>query len=82
MLLDTEQILDLLFELSLKRISVVILDKKIYELPFPTVLSDNFQGGCACCLLFDRTGVISKIAYLFGTQTHPQSVRTALPWLP
>lgn len=30
----TDQHLDLLFELSLKQFPVVVLDKKIYELPF------------------------------------------------
>lgn len=72
--LDTEQHLDLLFELSLKEFPVVILDKKIYELPFPTVLSDNFQGGALAASYLIEQGH-SKIAYLFGTQTHPQSVR-------
>ncbi|MBF8808581.1 MAG: substrate-binding domain-containing protein [Enterococcus lacertideformus] len=71
---DVDQHLALLFELSLKQFPVVILDKKIYELPFPTVLSDNFQGGSLA-----TSQLISKghknIAYLFGEQVHPQSVR-------
>ncbi len=71
---DTEQHLDLLFELSLKEFPVIILDKKIYELPFPTVLSDNFQGGVLATSHLIEQGH-SKIAYLFGAQTHPQSVR-------
>ncbi|HFL6812915.1 TPA: GntR family transcriptional regulator [Enterococcus faecium] len=71
---DTEQHLDLLFEISLKEFPVIILDKKIYELPFPTVLSDNFQGGVLATSHLIEQGH-SKIAYLFGAQTHPQSVR-------
>ncbi|WP_165006181.1 MULTISPECIES: LacI family DNA-binding transcriptional regulator [unclassified Enterococcus] len=71
---DTEHHLDLLFELSLKKFPVIVLDKKIYELPFPTVLSDNFQGGVLATSHLIQEGH-QKIAYLFGTQTHPQSVR-------
>lgn len=71
---DVDQHLDLLFELSLKQFPVVILDKKIYELPFPTVLSDNFQGGALATSHLIAKGH-QKIAYLFGEQTHPQSVR-------
>ncbi|HCB27795.1 MAG TPA: GntR family transcriptional regulator, partial [Enterococcus sp.] len=71
---DTDHHLDLLFELSLKQFPVVILDKKIYELPFPTVLSDNFQGGSLATEHLIKEGH-QKIAYLFGEQTHPQSVR-------
>ncbi|MEY8445613.1 substrate-binding domain-containing protein [Enterococcus ratti] len=66
--------LDLLFELSLKQFPVVILDKKIYELPFPTVLSDNFQGGALAASHLIAKGH-KRIAYLFGEQSHPQSVR-------
>lgn len=71
---DTDHHLDLLFELSLKQFPVVILDKKIYELPFPTVLSDNFQSGSLATEHLIKEGH-QKIAYLFGEQTHPQSVR-------
>lgn len=70
----TDQHLDLLFELSLKQFPVVVLDKKIYELPFPTVLSDNFQGGSLATAHLISKGH-KKIAYLFGEQAHPQSVR-------
>lgn len=72
--IDTEQHLDLLFELSLKEFPVVILDKKIYELPFPTVLSDNFAGGALATNQLIADGH-QKIGFLFGEPTHPQSVR-------
>ncbi|KAF1303181.1 GntR family transcriptional regulator [Enterococcus sp. JM9B] len=72
--LDTEQHLDILFELSLKNFPVVILDKKIYDLPFPTVLSDNRSGGKLATEFLIQSGH-QKIAYLFGNQVHPQSVR-------
>ena len=34
--------LDLLFELALMNFPVVVLDKKIHDLPFATIQSDNF----------------------------------------
>ncbi|WP_206853858.1 GntR family transcriptional regulator [Candidatus Enterococcus mangumiae] len=71
---QTDQHLDLLFELSLQEFPVIILDKKIYELPFPTVLSDNFQGGSLATQQLIKEGH-KRIAYLFGDTTHPQSVR-------
>ncbi|OTP06816.1 GntR family transcriptional regulator [Enterococcus sp. 10A9_DIV0425] len=71
---QTDQHLDLLFELSLKDFPVIILDKKIYELPFPTVLSDNFQGGSLATRQLIESGH-TNIAYLFGDKIHPQSVR-------
>ncbi|WP_142433559.1 GntR family transcriptional regulator [Enterococcus mundtii] len=71
---ETDQHLDLLFELSLKDFPVLMLDKKIYELPFPTVLSDNFQGGSLATNQLIEQGH-KKIAYLFGDLSHPQSVR-------
>ena len=37
--------LDLLFELALMNFPVVVLDKKIHDLPFATIQSDNFAGG-------------------------------------
>ena len=77
----TDQHLDLLFELSLKQFPVVVLDKKIYELPFPTVLSDNFQGGSLATAHLISKGH-KKIAYLFGEQAHPQSVRQRVLGLP
>ncbi|OJG69793.1 GntR family transcriptional regulator [Enterococcus phoeniculicola] len=71
---NTEQHLDILFELSLLKFPVVVLDKKIYDLPFPTVLSDNFEGGSlATNSLIDEGH--TRIAYLFGGGIHPQSVR-------
>ncbi|EPH96048.1 transcriptional regulator, GntR family [Enterococcus faecalis 13-SD-W-01] len=72
--LQTEQHLALLFELSLKRFPVVILDKKIYELAFPAVLSDNLNGGKIATEYLIQNGH-KNIAYLFGSKEHPQSVR-------
>ncbi|MGM0126130.1 hypothetical protein IGI37_003531 [Enterococcus sp. AZ194] len=71
---DTEQHLDILFELSILQFPVVVLDKKIYDLPFPTVLSDNFEGGSLATNSLINEGH-TRIAYLFGGGRHPQSVR-------
>ncbi|MDH6365179.1 GntR family transcriptional regulator of arabinose operon [Enterococcus sp. PF1-24] len=72
--LDTDQYLDLLFEFSLKNFPVVVLDKKIFELSFPTVLSANLEGSALATRSLIEEGH-QKIAYLFGNQKHPQSVR-------
>ncbi|KAF1296662.1 GntR family transcriptional regulator [Enterococcus sp. JM4C] len=71
---STEQYLDILFELSLLQFPVIILDKKIYDLPFPTVLSDNFEGGSLATTRLIDDGH-KRIAYLFGGEIHPQSAR-------
>lgn len=66
--------LDLLFELSIHNFPVVILDKKIYELPYPTVYSDNNLGGkLATQHLIQNSH--TNIAYLFAEKNHPQSVK-------
>lgn len=71
---DTDQHLDLLFELSLVQYPVIILDKKIYELPYPTVFSDNRAGGQLATAYLAEQGH-QRIAYIFGQNLHPQSVR-------
>ena len=72
---DEESHLDLLLELSLKQFPVILLDKKIYDVAFPTVSSDNREGGfLATELLIQQHH--QQIAYLFGDLGHrPQSVR-------
>lgn len=72
--LNTTDYLDILFELSLLNFPVVVLDKKLYDLPFPTVYSDNFHGGKIATEQLIKEGH-EKIAYLFGSSDHPQSVR-------
>ena len=53
---------------------MISLDKKNFELNFPTILSDNVAGGqLATQFLIDEGH--TRIAYLFGHPLHPQSVR-------
>lgn len=66
--------LDLLVELSLNKFPVVSLDKKIFELDFPTVSSDNVAGGKLAAQSLINQGH-TQIAYVFGQETHPQTVR-------
>lgn len=71
---NTDQYLDTLVELALKAFPVISLDKKNFELNFPTILSDNVAGGqLATQFLIDEGH--TRIAYLFGHPLHPQSVR-------
>ncbi|EOH96578.1 hypothetical protein UAY_02946 [Enterococcus moraviensis ATCC BAA-383] len=71
---NTDDFLDTLFELSIQQFPVIILDKKIHDLPYPTVQSDNFSGGAmATNYLVDQGH--QRIAYIFGEPTLPQSVR-------
>ncbi|WP_066188827.1 GntR family transcriptional regulator [Gracilibacillus timonensis] len=71
---DTDQYLSSLVELSLKGHPVISLDKKNYELNFPTILSDNFAGGqLATQFLMDNGH--TRIAYLYNHSHLPQSVR-------
>lgn len=66
--------LGILAELEMVNFPVVFLDKKIYELPFPTVVSDNLSGGYeATQLLIEQAH--QKIGYIFASSRHPQSVR-------
>ncbi|MGX7245015.1 GntR family transcriptional regulator [Enterococcus quebecensis] len=71
---NTEDFLDTLFELSIQQFPVIILDKKIHDLPYPTVQSDNFSGGEMATNYLAAQGH-QRIAYIFGESTLPQSVR-------
>ncbi|MHC5268725.1 GntR family transcriptional regulator [Enterococcus sp. LJL98] len=71
---DTDLYLDILVKFSMKNFPVIVLDKKHFELNFPTILSDNVDGGfLATQQLIDEGH--QRIAYLFGHTTHPQSVK-------
>ncbi len=70
---ETEQ-LDLLFDLHSENFPVIVLDKAIHDISFPSVLSDNFSGGKLACDYLIKMGH-QKIGYLFGTTSHPQSTR-------
>lgn len=71
---DTLAYFDILILLALKNFPVVSLDKKEFELDFPSVLSDNLAGGFAAAQFLIQAGH-SKIAYFFGSSLHLQSVR-------
>lgn len=73
--LHTVDFLDVLMELSLHNFPVVVLDKKIIDLPFPCVYADNFEGGAqAAKLLIDQGH--QRIAYLLSDETHhPHTTR-------
>lgn len=71
---QTDDFLDTLFELSLADFPVIILDKKIHDLPYPTIQSDNFSGGEMATTYLMNSGH-QRIAYIFGETTLPQSVR-------
>ncbi len=71
---DIDQYLDLLLELSLSQFPVILLDKKLYDLPYPAVLSDNVDGGRQATKALIAEGH-RHIAYLFWDVQHPQSVR-------
>lgn len=71
---NTEDFLDTLFELSIQQFPVIILDKKIHDLPYPTIQSDNFSGGAMATNYLAAQGH-QRIAYIFGEPTLPQSVR-------
>lgn len=66
--------LDVLFELASNHFPVIVLDKEIHELAFPTILSDNFEGGYLATQHLIELGH-QKIAYICGSKQHPQSVR-------
>lgn len=71
---DTDLHLDILVKLSIKHFPVIVLDKKHFELNFPTILSDNVDGGFLATQQLIAEGH-ERIAYLFGNVTHPQSVK-------
>lgn len=71
---DTDLYLDILVKLSMKHFPVIVLDKKHFELNFPTILSDNVDGGFLATQQLIAEGH-ERIAYLFGNTTHPQSVK-------
>lgn len=70
----TTAFLDLLFELSLINFPVVVLDKKIHDLPFPTIQSDNFTGGKLATEKLIALGH-TNIGYIISSDEYPQSVR-------
>lgn len=70
----TDRFLDVLVELSLKDFPTIVLDKKLFEFNFPTILSDNVDGGLIATQQLINEGH-QRIAYLFGSVAHPQSVR-------
>lgn len=72
---DTDQHLEILVELDFEHFPVVVLDKKFFEVDFPTVLSDNVNGGFLATQALIEEGH-QKIAYLFGSTRHPQSVKS------
>uniref|UniRef100_UPI00403F171A GntR family transcriptional regulator n=1 Tax=Candidatus Enterococcus willemsii TaxID=1857215 RepID=UPI00403F171A len=71
----SEQYLDTLVNLALADFPVISLDKKNFELDFPTIVSDNLAGGqLATQHLIDEGH--QQIGYLFNHATHhPQSVK-------
>lgn len=71
---NTDRHLDVLADLSMRNFPVILLDKKIYDLPFPVVVSDNLAGGYTATQFLIEQGH-ERIAYLFGEESHPQSVR-------
>jgi len=71
---QTDDFLDTLFELSLADFPVIILDKKIHDLSYPTIQSDNFAGGEMATTYLMAKGH-QRIAYIFGETALPQSVR-------
>lgn len=72
---NPDSYLDFLAELSFKNFPVVLLDKKIYDLPFPAVISENSGGGFSATQFLIQQGH-KRIGYLFsGQEVHPQSVR-------
>lgn len=71
---NEEAHLDLLVALALQNFPVIILDKKIHDLPFPAVTADNEVGGYLATKHLQQLGH-KKIAYYFGTKSHPQSTR-------
>lgn len=71
---DESQHLDLLFDLSLQQFPIIVLDKQVYDLDLPTVLSDNQAGGKLACDYLIEHGH-TKIAYIFSNTHPPQSTR-------
>lgn len=71
---NIEDNLDLLFSLEANQFPLVILDKHFYELRVPTILSDNFIGGKIATEYLLKNGH-RNIAYIFGSNTPPQSTR-------
>lgn len=71
----TEDYLDILLELSLQSFPVVLLDKQIYDLGFPCVSSDNFNGGEQAAQALLNLGH-KRIAFVASNDTHhPQTTR-------
>lgn len=64
--------LELLLELSLTGFPVIVLDKEIHDLAFPTVIANNFSGG-ALATEWLMTQRHRTIGYLAGSSLLPQS---------
>ena len=71
---NEEAHLDLLLSLAVQNFPVLILDKKVHDLPFPAVTADNERGGYLATNYLIQLGH-QKIAYYFGSNHHPQSTR-------
>lgn len=73
--LNTEDYLDILLELSLQNFPVILLDKKIYDLNFPCVSSDNFNGGEQAANALIKLSH-KKIAFITSNEAHhPHTTR-------
>jgi DNA-binding LacI/PurR family transcriptional regulator len=68
--MNTDEYLDLLFELLALDFPVVLLDKEIYGLPFPCVKADNFKGGYWATQYLIDSGH-QKIAFMMNNGVHP-----------
>lgn len=71
---NPDSYLDFLAELSFENFPVILLDKKIYDVPFPVVISENAGGGFSATQFLIQQGH-KRIGYLFSQEVHPQSVR-------
>ncbi len=73
--MHTEDFLDVLLELSMYNFPIVLLDKKIIDLPFPCVFADNFNGGILATHLLIQQGH-QRIAYVMSNEPHhPHTTR-------
>lgn len=73
--MHTEDYLDVLLELSLQNFPVVLLDKQIYDLGFPCVASDNFNGGEQAAQALVSLGH-ERIAFVMSNEEHhPHTTR-------
>ncbi|WP_312497408.1 LacI family DNA-binding transcriptional regulator [Enterococcus sp.] len=71
---NTSSYYDLLFTCQQHGFPVVTLDKQLHDFAFPAILPDNFEGGQLAAAHLLSLGH-QRIAYIFGSRHHPQSVR-------